>query len=374
MAQRRKASSGRPVSGQTENEPDQVIAAIAHLPRVELHIHLEGSIEPRTLLALARSHGKDTSEITAWEAALRERCYHYGSLAEFLEAFKWVTLQMDSPTDYALATTHLLERLASQNVRYAEITFSAGVVLWKKQPLAEIFEAMLGAANDFCSRSTLRVGWIFDAIRHFGPDHAREVLGWSRIFRDDGVVAFGIGGDEVRGPAKLFTSVFDEARGLGLHTTAHAGEADGPESVREAVELLHAERIGHGLAAARDPSVVELLHERGIPLEVCLSSNVATGAIRSVEDHPMRTLLEAGVPLTLNSDDPALFGTSLDAEIGLAVRTFRLTIREAAGVLRNAVRASFMSGSEKRPLLAEFDRAVRLGGAKDDKSAAGDSL
>lgn len=364
MAQRGKALLGRPVIGQAENEPDQIIAAITQLPRVELHLHLEGSIEPRTLCALARLHGKDTAEITQWAVALRDCGYRYGGLSEFLQAFKWVTLQIVSPGDYALATTHLLERLAAQNVRYAEITFSAGVVLWKKQPLAEIFEAMLEAANDFSSRSPLRVGWIFDAIRHFGPDHAREVLGWSRIFRDDGVVAFGIGGDEERGPARLFTSVFEEARNLGLHTTAHAGEAAGPESVWEAVELLRAERIGHGLTAVRDPAVVELLRDRGVPLEVCLSSNVATGAIHRVEDHPLRSLLRAGVPLTLNSDDPALFGTSIDAEIALAVRAFGLTFRETAGLLRNAVRTSFMPRREKQDLLGDFDRAVRLSGAE----------
>lgn len=366
MAQRRQALSGRPVSGQAENDPDQVIAAISQLPRVELHLHLEGSIEPGTLIEIVRSHGKDAGEITAWAATLQERGYRYGSLPEFLQAFKWVTLQIVSPADYALATKRLLERLAAQNVRYAEITFSAGVVLWKKQPLAEIFEAMLGAANDFCSSSPLRVGWVFDAIRHFGPDHAREVLGWSRIFRDDGVVAFGIGGDEVRGPAKLFARVFDEARDLGLHTTAHAGEAAGPESVREAVELLRAERIGHGLTAVRDPALVGLLRDRGVPLEACLSSNVATGAIRRVEDHPLRSLLNVGALLTLNSDDPAMFGTSLEAEIALAIRAFRLTVREAAGLLRNAVSVSFMSETEKRPLLAEFDRAVGLSGAEND--------
>lgn len=355
----------------SENEADQIVAALARLPWVELHLHLEGSIEAETLCEIARRRGRKVAEIEEWTERLRASGYRYSSLAEFLQAFKWVTLQLESPEDYALAATRLIERLASQHVRYAEITLSAGVILWKKQPLVEIFEAIVKAAGDACSGSRLRVKWIFDAIRHFGPDHAREVLGWARIFRDDGVVAFGIGGDEERGPSSLFTEVFREARDLGLHTTAHAGEASGPESVRAAVQELRAERIGHGLAAVSDPALLELLRERGVPLEICLSSNVATGALRRVEDHPLRRLMEAGVLLTLNTDDPALFGTSLEAEIALAIRTFGLSFVEASTLLRSAIGVSFMPRSEKRVLLDEFDRSNLSTGVRDAGEAAG---
>ncbi|MGH9402086.1 MAG: adenosine deaminase [Terriglobia bacterium] len=329
------------------------------LPKAELHLHLEGSVEPQTLRELAGAKGRLEKETEEWIGRQEGRGFRYGSFGEFLDAFKRVTLLLESPADYALITTRLLERLAAGNVRYAEITLSAGVILWKKQPLPEIFEAIAEAARKFPSRSRLRVKWIFDAVRQFGPDHAREALGWARIFRDDDVVAFGIGGDEERGPASLFTAIYREAKDLGLHVTAHAGESGGPESVREAVELLDAERIGHGLAAARDPGVMALLRDRKVPLEVCLTSNVATGLIARVEDHPLRQFLDAGLQVTLSTDDPAMFSTSLERELGLARRAFSLSQDEIAGVMRNAILASFDSEDGKQSLLGEFERVIR---------------
>lgn len=359
MAQRRQTHATYPLIQPPENARGRPTPSFIHaLPKAELHLHLEGSVDSGTLKELARAKGKLQKETEEWIREQHERRFHYGSLPEFLNAFKWVTLRLESPADYALATTRLLERLNSQNIHYAEITLSAGVILWKKQSLPEIFEAIAEAAADFASHSPLRVRWIFDAIRHFGPDHAREVLGWARIFRDDGVVAFGIGGDEERGPAGLFTAIFDEARTVGLRTTAHAGESSGPESVRNAVMLLGAERIGHGLAAARDSGVLAILRDRRVPLEVCLSSNLATGAIERVMDHPLRRLLDAGIDVTLNTDDPGMFGTSLENEIALAVQAFDLTRAEIVGLLKNAILTSFMPNTEKQVLLKDFERCA----------------
>jgi len=195
------------------------------------------------------------------------------------------------------------------------------------------------------------VRWIFDAIRHFGTEHAREVLRWAAHFRSRGVVGFGIGGDEAGGPARLFPDIFREARDLGLHCVAHAGEACGPESIRDAVELLGAERIGHGLTAIRDPGVMALLRERRIPVEVCPSSNVSTGLIARFQDHPLPKFLEAGLVVTLNSDDPAMFGTTLQEEFLQAARCFELSRATMAGLCRNAVHASFLGEEEKQRLL-----------------------
>lgn len=339
-----------------EKSPALMAPSLIHaLPKAELHVHLEGGIELETARLLAGDNKvirKETEErFRAWQA----RQFRYGSLREFLEAFKRAALQLASPVDYALAANGLFIRLESQNVRYAEITLSAGVILWKKQSLPAIFEAVSQATREFATHSKLRVKWIFDAIRHFGADHAREVLGWARIFRDDGVIAFGIGGDEERGPAALFKDIYEEARGVGLHTTAHAGECGSAESVRQAVEMLGAERIGHGTAAARDPDVMRLLSERRIPVEVCLSSNAATGLIETLDAHPLRRFLDAGVEVTLNTDDPAMFGTSLENEIALATRTFALTEDEITLILKSAISNSFMSDAEKQALLSEFD-------------------
>jgi len=327
---------------------------IRELPKVELHVHLEGSVQPETLAELSRSKGRLEKETRGWISKRAAQGYRYQGFQDFLEAFKLVSLLLESPSDYAIATTRLIESLASQSVKYAEIIFAAGVVLWKKQPLNAVFEAAASAARAAEKACGVRVQWIFDAIRHFGVEHTREVLRWAGRLRPQGVVALGIGGDEARGPAELFPEVFREAREMGLHTVAHAGEACGPESVRQAIEALGAERIGHGLTAARDPALLALLRERRIPLEVCLTSNVATGLLGRIEDHPLPQLLDASVVVTLNTDDPAMFGTDLVHEYLLAARTFHLTRRQVAHLAQNAIHASFLPEKEKADLLSLF--------------------
>ena len=327
---------------------------IRRLPKAELHLHLEGSVQPETLQELSRSKGRLEKETHSWVSERADQGYRYKDFQDFLQAFKLVTLLLETPNDYALATTRLIEGLASQNVKYAEIIFAAGVVLWKNQPLEAIFEAAASAARAAQQASGVRVQWIFDAIRHFGVEHTRQVLDWAGRLRPLGVVALGIGGDEARGPAELFREVFSEARAMGLHVVAHAGEACGPESVRQAVEALGAERIGHGLTAARDPAVLDLLRERRVPVEVCLTSNVATGALGRLEDHPLPQFLDAGLAVTLNSDDPAMFGTDLVNEYLLAAKTFQLTRDQILHIAQNAVRASFLAEQEKLDLLRLF--------------------
>jgi adenosine deaminase len=324
------------------------------MPKVELHLHLEGAVRPETLLELSRNKSGLRQKVDEWITARRAQRFRYGNFREFLTAFKIVSLLIETPQDYALATTRLMEWLAGQKVQYAEIIFAAGVVLWKKQPLDAVFEAVAAAAEEARARTGVRVKWIFDATRHFGRDHARQVLHWASRYRSQGVVGFGIGGDEAGGPASLFPDIFQEARDLGLHGVAHAGEACGPESIRDAVELLGAERIGHGLTAIRDAGVMALLRERRIPVEVCPSSNVSTGLIAQFEDHPLPKFLKAGLLVTLNSDDPAMFGTSLEGEFLEAARCFELSRETLAGFYRNAVRASFLNEDDKQGLEAQL--------------------
>jgi adenosine deaminase/aminodeoxyfutalosine deaminase len=332
-----------------ELEPS-LASFIARLPKVELHLHLEGAVRPETLLELSQNKSGLRQKVNEWIAARRAQRFRYRNFRDFLEAFKIVTLLIETPQDYALATTRLIEGLAEQNVLYAEIIFAAGVVLWKKQAVDVVFEAVAAAAEEAQVRTGVRVKWIFDAVRHFGPDHAREVLCWAARHRSQGVVGFGIGGDEAGGPARLFPDIFQEARDLGLHVVAHAGEACGPESIRDAVELLGAERIGHGLTALRDANVMALLRERRIPLEVCPSSNVSTGLIARWEDHPLPKFLEAGLVVTLNSDDPAMFGTSLQEEFSQAARCFEFSRQTLVKLCGNAVHASFLNEDEKQKL------------------------
>jgi len=262
--------------------------------------------------------------------------FRFSNFAGFLECFKWVVERLRGPEDYALVTRRLLETLHKQNVLYAEITLSAGVVLWKKQEFGPIFEVVRREA----ARSPVDVRWNLDAIRHFGAEHAMQVAELAVGYVDDGVVSFGIGGDEERGPAGLFTEVYRFARAKGLHLTAHAGETMGPESVWGALRL-GAERIGHGIRAVDDPALMRHLRDEEIPLEICISSNVATGAVPSLAAHPVKRLYDAGVPIILNTDDPGLFGTTLEKEYDLAAREFGFSESELAQVAENGFRYAF---------------------------------
>jgi aminodeoxyfutalosine deaminase len=296
------------------------------LPKAELHLHLEGSVVPRTLMELAP--GSDPSEIRARSA--------FTGFGGFIEVFKWITGHLHKPGDYALITSRLLESLESQQVRYAEITLSAGVVLWRKQDFAAIYQAVRRAA----AASSVTVFWILDAIRHFGPGPAMEVAELAAARVEDGVVAFGIGGDEARGPADWFRDVFAFARSQGLRLTAHAGETCGPESIWKALEI-GAERIGHGISSAQDPALLRHLADRRIPLEICISSNVATGVVPGLEAHPIRRIYDAGVPVVLNSDDPAIFQTTLTAEYELARSQFGFSDLELSRLAENSFQYAF---------------------------------
>jgi aminodeoxyfutalosine deaminase len=334
---------------------------VSRLPKAELHVHLEGSVQPETLRELSRAKRRLERETEDWIRERARQNYRYGNFSEFLNAFKLVTLLIETPGDYALVTTRLLEWLASQNVKYAELILAAGVVLWKHQSLEAIFEAVASAAGEAQARLGIRVNWIFDAIRHFGAEHVREVLRRAARLRAPGVVALGIGGDEARGPAELFTEVFRKAKDQGLHVVAHAGETAGPESIRKAVELLGAERIGHALAAARDPEVMALLHDRAIPVEVCPTSNLCTGLLARLEDHPLPKFLAAGLVVTLNSDDPAMFGTSLGEEFLRVATQFQLSPAVLTNFCTNAVGAAFLPDEEKQRLFRGILEAAGVG-------------
>jgi aminodeoxyfutalosine deaminase len=299
---------------------------LGELPKAELHLHLEGSVEPETLHEL--DPGTPLEECRA--------IYRYADFDAFLKAFAAVGKRLRTPADYKLVTERLLARLAGENVRYVEITLAAGVVLWKGQEFGPIFEAVRQAA---CG-SPVEVHWILDAVRQFGAEHAMRVAQLAAERVEQGVIAYGIGGSEERGPAEWFSDVFAFARQAGLRLTAHAGESLGPESVWAALRL-GAERIGHGIAAIRDPELIRHLRERDIPLEICMTSNVVTGVVARLEEHPVRRLFDAGVPIVLNTDDPAMFGCTLTGEYSLAARVFGFSEAELCGLAANSFRYAF---------------------------------
>jgi adenosine deaminase/aminodeoxyfutalosine deaminase len=299
---------------------------LLELPKAELHLHLEGSVQPETLHEL-----EPATPIEQLRAI-----YQYADFDAFLKAFGAVGKRLRTPEDYGLITRRLLEGLAAQNVRYAEIILAAGVVLWKEQEFAPIFDAVEEAA----AASSVEVRWILDAVRQFGVEPAMQVARWAAERQDRGVVAFGIGGSETRGPAEWFRDVFAYAKSAGLRLTAHAGEGTGPQSIWAALEL-GAERIGHGISAMDDPVLMGHLRDHDIPLEVCITSNLVTGVVKRLEDHPVRRLFDAGVPITLNTDDPAMFRCTLLDEYEIAARQYGFSAGELKKVAANAFRYAF---------------------------------
>lgn len=296
------------------------------LRKAELHLHLEGAVEPATLREIQPA-------LTLEE--IHDR-YQYTSFHGFLMAFKWVNSFLTEPHHFALITRRLLESLAAQGVVHAEINVSAGVLLWRNLPLDDIFPAIAQAA----SGAPFPVRFIFDAVRQFGLDHVWATARHAVKHRAFGVAAFGVGGDELNGPVEQFQEVFDYARAHGLRIVPHAGETAGPESVWRALEC-GASRIGHGIRSIDDPVLLKHLRDHDIPLEVCISSNVCTGAVASLRDHPVRRLYDAGVPIVLNSDDPAMFHTTLNAEYELAAREFGFSDDDLRALAANSLRYAF---------------------------------
>jgi adenosine deaminase len=332
---------------------------------VELHLHLEGSIRPETAVELAARHG---TKLTVDEVTAR---YSYSDFAGFIDVFKWVTSYLRDPADYALITRKLLEELMRQNVVYAEITLSVGVMLRRMQDVAANFAA-IRETSQVVSFSRLRTAWIFDAARQFGADAAKEVARWAgklHGLHGSSVAAFGMGGDELAFPAVNFRAAFDLARNDGLHIVCHAGEIGGPESVREAVEILGAERIGHGIAVMNDPALAETLALRRVVLENCPTSNLCTGALArqigrpsaALEDHPLRKFIERGLAVVLSSDDPALFHTDLLTEYSRAA-SLGLSDGQLLRLAEQSFHSAFLSPLEKRPLLEDFRGVAKSAG------------
>lgn len=326
----------------------------SRLPKAELHLHLEGSIAPATVAALAEHH---RDKVTEAEVASR---YATRDFSAFIEAYKWVTSYLRAPSDYALVVHDLAEQLLAQKVVYAEITLSAGVMALRRQDIEGNYRAIREAAKAFESRG-LRMQWILDAVRQFGAGPAMDIARCAVDLRNDGVIAFGLGGDELAVPTTEFRPAYEFVAAHGLHRLAHAGEIGGPESVREAIELLGAERIGHGIAAAHDPRLMEQLAARSIPLEICPTSNLRTGALArqlnrpdaNLSDHPLPRLFRADVPVNLSTDDPAMFETDLASEYSL-LGQMGLAPAEAVRVAEAAFEHAFLPTAEKSALLAKF--------------------
>jgi aminodeoxyfutalosine deaminase len=287
----------------------------------------------------------------------------------FIDAFKWVTSYLRQPDDYALIAERFAEELMRQNVVYAEITLSVSVMLRRMQNVEANFAAIRERLESV-RFSRLRTAWIFDVARQFGADAAKESARIAAKLERSGVVAFGMGGDELSYPAANFRAAFDLARDAGLHIVCHAGETGGPQIVQEAVEVLGAERIGHGIGVMHDPAMLKSLAMRHIALENCISSNLATGALAkqtgkaqaALADHPLKQFVQAGASVTLSTDDPAMFHTDLLAEYARAAQV-GLSNAQLISLAEQSFNTAFLPPIEKRRLLDEFRSAAKAAGA-----------
>jgi len=336
---------------------DGLHAFIAAMPKVELHVHLEGSIRPATLLTLAERNGVP---LPATDLEGLRDFYRFTDFDHFIRVYFTISGCLKTVDDYALIAYEFGADMARQNVRYAEVTFSPGTNV---ELTGLPFDAIMEGLNDGRARARDELGvemaWILDIVRSM-PETRHTVASWAAAARDRGVVGLGLGGPEVGHPPEPFADAFATALAAGLHSVPHAGEVVGPESVWGALRSLKAERLGHGVRSVEDPALVDYLREHQVPLEVCPTSNLRLGVYPSYADHPIRQLWDEGLWVTVNSDDPPMFGTDLNAEYGALATHLGFSARELERLSLNALQASFLDESRKEEMrdsfLSEFRR------------------
>jgi aminodeoxyfutalosine deaminase len=329
-----------------------VAAFVAALPKVELHVHLVGSASIPTVLELARR--RPDVGVPTDEAGLRA-FYEFTDFAHFIDVYIAVNSLVVSGADIEALVVGLARDLATQNVRYAEVTVTPYSHLHAGIPAEDVAAGLDAGRRRALAEHGVQLAWVFDIPSECGPESGMETVGWVLDHQPEGTVAFGLGGPENNFPRAAFRGSFDLARAAGLHSAPHAGETTGPESIWSAVHDLGAERIGHGINAVHDPRLLDYLGERGIALEVCPTSNICTVSVPALDQHPLPRLLEAGVLITLNTDDPGMFHTTLNREYEIAHDVFGLSAADLAELTRNAARAAFCDDALRRSLLAEID-------------------
>ncbi|MEH0973296.1 adenosine deaminase [Micromonospora sp. CPCC 205546] len=326
---------------------------IAGLPKVELHVHHVGSASPRIVAELAARH-EGRSPVPADPAALADY-FAFRDFAHFIEVYLSVVDLIRDPDDVWLLTHEVARELARQQVRYAELTVTPYSHVHRGIPAPAFCEAIEDARKRAEADFGIELRWCFDIPGEAGLAAAEETLRISLEQRPDGLISFGLGGPEIGVPRPQFKPYFDRARAAGLRSVPHAGETTGPQTVWDALRDLGAERIGHGISAARDPELLAHLAEHRIGMEVCPTSNVRTRAVASIEEHPLRQLVDAGLLVTINSDDPPMFGTTLNDEYAVAARLLDAGPEGLAALARDAVTASFLDPAGKRRITAEID-------------------
>ena len=318
------------------------------IPKAELHLHLEGAIPHKLLWRLIEKYGGDPAVPTA--NALEERL-QYVDFAHFIETWKWKNQYLREYEDFTAIAEAMALDLRAQNIRYAEVFYGPANFVQRGLQIQELTSAIRLGLD---SVPQVRVSLVADLVRDHGADAANRTLASIAEVHDDGVVGIGIGGSEQKFPPELFTDVFTAARRHGFRTSAHAGEAAGAQSVWGAIRSLNVERIGHGTRAEEDPGLIDYLAEHKIPLEMCPLSNVCTGVTERLEDSPIRRYVDRGLVVTVNTDDPKMFGNSLAEEYRLLHQRLGFNRDEIRHLVLEGVRSSWLTSEEKQHYLASF--------------------
>ncbi|MEU5032095.1 adenosine deaminase [Streptomyces milbemycinicus] len=332
---------------------------IAGLPKAELHVHHVGSASPRIVAELAARH--PDSKVPADPEALADY-FVFRDFAHFIEVYLSVVDLIRDADDVRLLTYEIARDMARQNIRYAELTVTPYSSTRRGIPDVAFVEAIEDARKAAEGELGTVLRWCFDIPGEAGLKSAEETARIACDLGPAGLVSFGLGGPEIGVPRPQFKPYFDRAIAAGLHSVPHAGETTGPETIWDALTELRAERIGHGTSATRDPKLLAHLAEHRIPLEVCPTSNIATRAVATLDEHPLREMVEAGVLVTINSDDPPMFGTDLNTEYAVAARLLDLDAAGVAALAKNAVEASFLDPAGKARLSAEIDAYTAAAG------------
>ncbi|HEY3503048.1 MAG TPA: adenosine deaminase [Actinocatenispora sp.] len=329
---------------------DETVTWLRALPKVELHVHLEGSLRPATLFRLAERNGVDVGATSAEELAER---YTFGGFDDFAALFFAGLSVLRTAEDFADAVVALAAELAAQNVRYAEVTTSPVNHHRRGVPLAEYRAGLDEGRRRARQQHGIELAWVCDISRESEDPASEFTIGYLLGPQaPDGVVGLGLGGIEDGFPPELFASSFDRARANGLAALPHAGETVGPESIWGAVRTLRAARIGHGIRCVEDPALVEHLATQRIPLDVAVTSNARLQLVDRIEEHPLTAMLAAGLVVTLNTDDPAYFRTTLTDELALAHRTYGLDRAALRALQTTALDASYADGATKASIRA----------------------
>jgi adenosine deaminase len=334
---------------------------IDHPPRVELHLHLEGAIPYPALWDLIRKYGGDPS-VPDPQALIRR--FAYRDFPHFIETWIWKNGFLREYEDFTFIAEQVARDLFAQNILYAEVHYSPAGFVDTGMTLPEITRAVRAGLDRVPG---VEIALIADLCRNLGPQTAARTLRELQEVRDMGVVGIGLGGSEQTFPPEPYREAYREARRLGFHTTAHAGEAAGPQSIWGALKSLQVERIGHGTRAEEDTDLVAYLAEKQIPLEMCPLSNTATAVVNRIEDHPIRRYFDRGLLVTVSTDDPKMFGNSLAGEYQVLEDVFGFTPEEIRHVAENSVKASWMDDDRKRRMLA----AMLPGGAGGGEPVGG---